>query len=493
MKHPILLAALLALAIGCGDDGPCKTPGAVRINGACNCPKGYKLDKSDGEECVSTASPNAGSSSSSSSSSDAGPSSDSGSSPDGATASVQPAFATDATAPTAHVDSGAPAPSTLPGQPAVATDAASTLPGGGFDSGSTPQTPPASQVPNTSGTDAAVAGPSDAASPACLVGTEACDGKDNDCDGAIDEDNVCTPAPVYTCPAGACAEWPMPDSIPGAKVAPKYTVGTDVVTDEITKLVWQRNMPAMPAGCTSTNGGCTQDEARIYCDSLTLEGASDWRLPTKIELESLVDDTRGGGSTFTHDPEFTSPKGSWRVWTASPVVFATGAYWTVEFADGMTLATLANNFEYKLPRCVRGGSRASGSRYLLSDDVAVDNWTGLQWQRKADLTLTGWQSAVARCPALGQGFRLPTKKELLTLVDASRAGIPLDPQVFPDAAQAPNDQKGYWSSTLVNSASFGGNVAFVVFPSSTGDSTLSYGGSLPAAISGDQARVRCVR
>jgi hypothetical protein len=212
-------------------------------------------------------------------------------------------------------------------------------------------------------------------------------------------------------------------------------------------------------------------------------------------LESLVDDTRGGGSTYAHDEAFTSPKGSWRVWTASPVVFATGGYWTVEFADGMTFATLSNNLEYKLPRCVRGGSRANGSRYSVTDDVAVDNWTGLRWQRKADLTLMGWQSAVAHCPGLGQGFRLPTNKELLTLIDSSRAGIPLDPQVFPDATLVPNDQNGYWSSTLVNSPSNGGTVAFMVFPSSTQDSTAAYGGSGLVPVGGNMylGRARCVR
>lgn len=486
MKHLLVLAALLALTVGCSDEEGCKTPGAVRINGACNCPKGYKLDKSDGEECVSTATA-AGASTA-----------DSGGSPDGGSVSAQLPFTTDAAAPSALVDSGGvPVPNTLSGPASFGSDAAASSPGSGLDGGSAEPTTPSPQDPITSSKDAAAAEPSEAAVQPCVVTTEACDGKDNDCDGAIDEDSVCRPAPVYTCPPGACAEWPMPDSIAGAKVAPKYTVGTEAVTDEVTKLVWQRHMPARPVpGCARTGGSCSHDEATAYCDQLTLAGASDWRLPSKIELESLQDDSlrSGVGVNYRLDASFTTTPGSYRVWTSSPIAADPQSHWAVDFVDGFSLTTTSTSGEGVMPRCVRGGRRASGSRYTIEAASVTDLWTGLQWQREANATPLMWQAAGSYCSTVGQGFRLPTKKELLTLIDVSRSGIPIDPDVFPDVFRA-NDNLAYWSSTLTLNSGYGGTVASVVVPAGGSDTQVNYGGSFVRTIdkSEDVGKVRCVR
>ncbi|MBF0549995.1 MAG: DUF1566 domain-containing protein [Deltaproteobacteria bacterium] len=52
------------------------------------------------------------------------------------------------------------------------------------------------------------------------------------------------------------------------------------VTDMRTQLMWAQEVPDMTF---------TQAEAREYCRNLTLGGHHDWRLPSREELEGLVD------------------------------------------------------------------------------------------------------------------------------------------------------------------------------------------------------------
>ena len=61
---------------------------------------------------------------------------------------------------------------------------------------------------------------------------------------------------------------------------PSYTDNGDgTVTDNVTSLVWQKE------SVSDFEWG----EAITYCKDLTIEGYSDWRLPTKKELVSIVD------------------------------------------------------------------------------------------------------------------------------------------------------------------------------------------------------------
>jgi hypothetical protein len=97
----------------------------------------------------------------------------------------------------------------------------------------------------------------------------------------------------YFC-QGRFASWHMPDALPGARWAPSYDAQSSagVVHDEVTGLAWQQFAPEIYAGCTrgldKLGDSCTWLEGRDYCRNLTLAGLS-WRLPTFIELASLLD------------------------------------------------------------------------------------------------------------------------------------------------------------------------------------------------------------
>jgi Protein of unknown function (DUF1566) len=122
-----------------------------------------------------------------------------------------------------------------------------------------------------------------------------------------------------------------------------------VVIDNVTGLWWQQ-----PLGGTNNQGvnegGMPQSEAITYCAHLNLGGHCDWRLPTRIELISIVDFTTWNpainGSVFPGTP-------SQPFWTASPYLVngAVGYAWGVTFLDGSTSSFAAGQTNYV--RCVR--------------------------------------------------------------------------------------------------------------------------------------------
>ena len=89
------------------------------------------------------------------------------------------------------------------------------------------------------------------------------------------------------------AEWPMPDALPGSKVAPSFSTAGRVVIDNVTHLNWQRDLPETYDGCTGQSDpdagvagdGCSWEQAIAYCRNLDRSmGSTGWRLPTRIEL-----------------------------------------------------------------------------------------------------------------------------------------------------------------------------------------------------------------
>jgi hypothetical protein len=92
-------------------------------------------------------------------------------------------------------------------------------------------------------------------------------------------------------------------------------------------LLWQQVVDAGPF---------TWDEADAYCANLSLAGAG-WRLPTKIELMSLVD-LRGGSPTI--DPVAFPDTPAEYFWSSTlgedcgTCTINAGSPWVVSFADG---------------------------------------------------------------------------------------------------------------------------------------------------------------
>jgi hypothetical protein len=140
-----------------------------------------------------------------------------------------------------------------------------------------------------------------------------------------------------------------------------------------------------------------------------------------------------------------------------------------------------------------GRTDAPAGRYTIPGDGTVyDTATTLTWQRAANMTGMTWATAGPYCAGLtgpaGGGWRLPTVKELTTLLDYARPGSPfIDPVAFPGvpAQSSSSARNAFWSSTSLVGTSVGltEGAWLVYFESAiTQPNPLNVGGA-----------VRCVR
>jgi hypothetical protein len=278
-----------------------------------------------------------------------------------------------------------------------------------------------------------------------------------------------TDPPGYMC-QGQFAEWSMPDAVASSKVKPSYTASGFQVRDNVTGLSWEQYPDETLY---------TWSEAKAHCNDATLAGSSDWRLPTKIELESLVDDTR---TSPTINPDAFPGAPGQAYWTSSTLVGGTDRAWLVTFLNATTFG--ADKTEGLRVRCVRGGRKPAGtpsSRYTINGAVSVtDTRTGLIWQRTVDSGTYTLADARNYCTSLGSGWRLPTKKELLTLANPVVALNATPPPI--DGTAFPNTPADIYFRTSSPSASTADN------------SWVAHVGGLPLSVPNTNLlRVRCVQ
>ena len=95
---------------------------------------------------------------------------------------------------------------------------------------------------------------------------------------------------------------------------------------------------------------------------------------------------------------------------------------------------------------------ASFSRSRTSSCIVTDSITKLQWQDDTIGTRTTWQGAIDRCEALILGgysdWRLPTRKELLSIVDDTK----FNPSIYSTFVNT-STLNFYWSSTTTTNNS----------------------------------------
>jgi len=87
---------------------------------------------------------------------------------------------------------------------------------------------------------------------------------------------------------------------------------------------------------------------------------------------------------------------------------------------------------------------AQANRYTVSSGTVHDNKTNLTWQQASPTTTYTLSAASTYCQGMGTGWRLPTIKELLSIVDFT---IPSPGPTLPPVFSGP--ASFYWSSTAV--------------------------------------------
>ncbi len=173
-------------------------------------------------------------------------------------------------------------------------------------------------------------------------------------------------------------------------------------SDRNTGLTWQRQDDASLRIWT---------EAQGYCDNMVLDGFDDWRLPTALELTTIVDYGKTGtvidGQVFpnAHAADY---------WT---VISQTDTAWAVNFSLGTGSAISSSSKAYT--RCVRGTRLSQGYFENYGNGIRQDSYSGLMW---LETYLTAGDNsistALSTCDAVTYGeysdWRLPNIKELIS-------------------------------------------------------------------------------
>ena len=269
-------------------------------------------------------------------------------------------------------------------------------------------------------------------------------------------------------------------------LAPRFAASGDCLTDTLTGLTWLGNGDL-------ANGKMTWPQALEFIAALNdtggICGHTDWRLPNINELESLVNAEVPDQTVWLNEQGLIEAQPD-RYWSSSTMApFQPGGAWCLNLLDGGVEWNPKEVANYLWP--VRGGageafapailwatgqtgSFATGDDGDLEQGVAwpsprfsdnldgtvTDNLTGLVWLRDANcLGRLSWAGALAETQGLaaGQcdlddgsttgGWRLPNRKELLSLLDRSA----FDPALPPDHPFL-EVRTVYWSSTTVTRA-----------------------------------------
>lgn len=260
------------------------------------------------------------------------------------------------------------------------------------------------------------------------LGAAAGEGSQRDASVPLDAGSAgeCAPGDV-SCLTGGYAHFPI-SNVAGSGLPREaiYDVTDDLVRDEVTGLVWERRGRADLMGWS---------EALDFCRSLSLGDRADFRLPARIELVTLLD--------FEQLPVVAPVLEGFESdyhWTSSPASFVEGSAYSVYFGAGETTIANASPGRARV-LCVAGDVAAvQGEPFDVADETARDRATGLEWERSTAPALPHDEAAM-RCASLD--MRLPSIRELQSIVDEQRYEPAIEPGVFPDAVA-----DGYWSSTV---------------------------------------------
>lgn len=264
-------------------------------------------------------------------------------------------------------------------------------------------------------------------------------------------------------------------------------VGDHLVRDMATGLIWSRN------SCPSEYP-LNWQESLDFVEQMNHEkrfGRTDWRMPNRRELRSLIDHgcrkpALSPGHPFENvflgwywssTTAALAPRYAWYVHLEGGRMFygnKDGYYWLWPVCGNSDIlartgATRCYDLEGSIISCAE--SRQDGAlslgvswpapRFVPVEHGVVDALTGLTWHGKARLgkVISTWSEALAAVTVYGQEthlpWRMPTINELESLVDASTYSPSLiEGHPFTDI------QAAYWSSTT---SSFETDWAYVLY------------------------------
>ena len=215
------------------------------------------------------------------------------------------------------------------------------------------------------------------------------------------------------------------------------------ITDTVTGLMWQ-----------AVDGGeMSIENAIAFCDSLTLGGYTNWRLPSAQESFSIL--IMQNANPALNTTYFTNTAAEYW-WTSERQANDTNKIWCTNAGGGIgnhprTETISAGGIKKFHARAVRDIAVpiTIPTRFTDNGDSTIlDNLTNLIWQKFPDTTPQTWEQAITYAENLNfanaTNWRLPNIKELQSLNDETM----VQPSVTSPYFQNLGVNK-YWSATTL--------------------------------------------
>lgn len=221
----------------------------------------------------------------------------------------------------------------------------------------------------------------------------------------------------------------------------KFGLKNGIVVDSVTTLMWQQ-----------TDGGeMLFDNAKNYCDTLTMGGFTDWRLPHPDEAYTILNHQNPNPAL---DSKYFTKTGAEYWYTSAVQVNDATKVWVTNGGGGignhLKSETISAGGTKKMhARCTREtqNSITITTRFLDNGDGTVlDRLTDLTWEKSINATAVTWEDAILYCEGLTLGgnsdWRLPNIKEIRSLSDENKVQPSVNNTTFTGVTITK-----YWSST----------------------------------------------
>ena len=210
--------------------------------------------------------------------------------------------------------------------------------------------------------------------------------------------------------------------------------------DTTTHLKWQTN---------PSSNRLSWSAAMDYCQALTIDGESGWRVPTFQELQTHNDLSKHNGGKYWSSIEY--PYDSNKM--AYYIDFSQG--FSADYGDRSGFEK-SNRYHV---RCVKGDKIPHGT--FTRDDakeIVTDSSTQLMWEDDAHIERTsGVENAIQYCENLSLGgytdWHLPNLNEIYTIADRSHYDAAVDAAFTHTLSIGENNNEtayraaNYWTST----------------------------------------------